>query len=90
MFGNLIRKGVEVQNVCHVCNTHVETVIHVLKDCSFARFYWAVTFANTITTFDTYDVWNWFLLYAARQMLKDGNSLCVLFGPCGAIGLTCA
>ncbi|KAF7830841.1 reverse transcriptase [Senna tora] len=37
---NIIYKGIQVPNVCPICNQDNETQLHILRDCSYARRMW--------------------------------------------------
>lgn len=42
---NRARKQVGVSTICPTCLTHVETAIHLFRDCSFSREVWGFCFA---------------------------------------------
>lgn len=39
----LNRRGLNTNDMCPVCKQHSESILHFLRDCSFARLYWAVS-----------------------------------------------
>lgn len=58
---NLLRgKRVQIPIICHLCNTDVEHVRHLLLECSFAQRCWVVTGGEYDTTAVEY-VSNWVL-----------------------------
>jgi len=36
----LVKRGITKDNTCGFCNRGSETVIHVLRDCKFAKSFW--------------------------------------------------
>ncbi|XP_060974042.1 uncharacterized protein LOC115695103 [Cannabis sativa] len=53
-------KHVNVDLLCPLCNMHVETIFHVLLDCSFSRSCWALSAVNQSTAGANAELSSWF------------------------------
>lgn len=50
----------DVNPICPVCNSADETLSHVLKDCHYARLFWALAnFPTHIIYTDAANIWDW-------------------------------
>lgn len=57
---NLQRRGLDVDTSSPLCDSSSETVIHVLKDCSYARLFWATSlYPTNLQLYDTDCLSNW-------------------------------
>ncbi|XP_060969468.1 uncharacterized protein LOC133036755 [Cannabis sativa] len=53
-------KHVNVDLLCPLCNMHVETIVHVLVDCSFSRSCWALSSINQSANGTNAEFCDWF------------------------------
>lgn len=54
---NLSRRGIELNTTCPVCCSAAESILHILKHCSYARLFWALsTCPNSLIMCETDDL----------------------------------
>lgn len=56
----LQRRHLFDENLCGICGQQGETILHLFRDCHFARQYWAISnFPTASIYWDTSDIWDW-------------------------------
>ncbi|XP_019155928.1 PREDICTED: uncharacterized protein LOC109152735 [Ipomoea nil] len=68
---NLIRRRVEIQNVCPACGFLEEDVMHILCNCVYARHVWNISQLQ-IPNFDDHDFMQWVELCLGNSAISAG------------------
>ncbi|KAM1476266.1 hypothetical protein ACFXTO_038265 [Malus domestica] len=75
---NLSKRRVGSDSLCVLCSGKPKIVVHVLKDCSFARATWFATPCSLLVDFVPYaSIKEWFMLLLQNHHL-DFNFMCVM------------
>ncbi|KAK9289746.1 hypothetical protein L1049_007905 [Liquidambar formosana] len=65
----LFKRHITFSNLCPICFNEPKTVEHVLRDCEYAREFWAIVHPNTLSTSGlTLDAW---ILHNVSGQIRD-------------------
>lgn len=85
---SLKHRGVLGDDTCPVCLSSMEYVVHVLKDCSYARLMWSVSsFSNSLIECTTVSLEDWLDFVRSKVTTEELSYLWLLVGRCGVIGI---
>lgn len=68
----LRRRNIVIDVLCPVCQCRIESIIHVFRDCHYARISWALSpIPNLLLQSDLGDAWHWFLEVKDKLSKED-------------------